>query len=606
MFTTRPEIIGTFGAVASTHWIASQVAMRTLEAGGNAFDAACAGAFTMQVVEPHLNGPAGDVAIMLHDAKARQTRVLCGQGPVPAAASREAFATLGLDLVPGTGLLAAVVPGAFDAWMLLLRDYGTMAPDAILAPAIGYAETGYPVLPRMALTIEAAQPMFERHWPTSAAVYLGDDGPPQAGKLFRNPHLAATYRRLADQAAASGAGRREPAIEAARQAWTTGFVAEAIDQFCRREEAMDVSGQRHRALLRGDDLAAWSASYERPVTFDYAGHRIAKCGPWSQGPVLLQTLALLAGTDVDRLDPNGADFVHLSVEAMKLAYADREHYYGDPDGVDVPLETLLSPAYNDARRGEIGDRASLAWRPGDLGKRLDGFDYAAAAARKRDAGLLAAYGGGEPTVAAAPDETYLAVAVGDTSHIDVVDRDGNMVSATPSGGWLQSSPTIPELGFPLGTRAQMTWLDPADMPSSLVPGLRPRTTLTPTIVERDDGAGYIACGTPGGDQQDQWQLSFLLRHIHHGMGLQEAIEAPSFHAEHWPNSFYPRQASPGKVVIEGRYDGDVVRSLEARGHAVTVGGDWSEGRLSAVARGSDGTVRAAANPRGMNGYAVGR
>lgn len=577
--------------------------MQSLEAGGNAFDAAAAGALTMQVVEPHLNGPAGDVSIMLYDASKRQTRVLCGQGPIPAAATSEAFLDLGLDIVPGTGLTAAVVPGAFDAWMLLLRDYGTRTVDDILGPAIGYAEDGFPVLPRMASTIEAAKPIFEQYWPSSAAVYLPGGESPAAGSLFANPGLAETWRRIIK---AGGGGDRESQIEAARKIWSQGFIAEAIDAFCRRERVIDISGQRNGAFLRGDDLAGWEASFENPVTFDYNGYRISKSGPWSQGPVLLQALALLKGSGVDRLPPNGAEFVHLIVEAMKLAYADRELYYGDPTYVDVPLKTLLSGDYNDLRRPAITDAASLEWRPGDIGRPLAKFDYAAAAARKRDAGLLAAYGGGEPTFADTPTERYLAAAVGDTSHIDVVDRHGNMVSATPSGGWLQSSPTIPDLGFALGTRAQMSWLQPSDMPSALAPGHRPRTTLTPTIVSRDDDTGYIACGTPGGDQQDQWQLTFLLRCLDHGMGMQEAIEAPAFHSEHWPNSFYPRQASPGKLVVEGRFSDDTVRDLQRRGHQVTVGGDWSEGRLSAVARASDKTVRAAASPRGMHSYAVGR
>ncbi|MDH3235932.1 MAG: gamma-glutamyltransferase, partial [Alphaproteobacteria bacterium] len=556
-------------------------------------------------VEPHLNGPAGDAAILLHDAAAKRVRVVCGQGPTPAAATPDRFADLGLDLVPGTGLLAAVVPGAFDAWMLLLRDYGTLSLEAVLAPAIGYAENGYPVLPRMTSTIEAARTMFERYWPSSAAIYLPDGEPPRAGALFRNRTLAQTWRRLVT-VATDASGTREDKIDAARRAWSHGFVVEAIDAFCRRQQVMDVTGQRHGALLRGDDMAAWSATYEEPAVYDYGGHRFAKCGVWSQGPVLLQTLALLAGSDIDRVPPSSAAFVHLLVEAMKLAYADRELHYGDPDHVEVPLGSLLSEEYNESRRRAIGEHASMEWRPGTLGQRLPAFDYAAATARKRDEGLLAAYGGGEPTVAAPAEDAYLAVAVGDTSHIDVVDRDGNMVSATPSGGWLQSSPTIPDLGFPLGTRAQTMWLDPPDMPSALAPGRRPRTTLSPTIVSRDDGDGLIACGTPGGDQQDQWQLAFLLRHVHHDMGLQQAIEAPGFHSEHWPNSFYPRQASSGKVVLEGRFAPAEVRELQRRGHDIVVADDWSEGRISAVAWDRAGTVRAAANPRGMQGYAVGR
>ncbi|MBL4758367.1 MAG: gamma-glutamyltransferase family protein [Rhizobiales bacterium] len=600
MFTTRPELEGTFGAVASTHWIASQTAMRILELGGNAFDAACAGAFVLQVVEPHLNGPAGDVSIIMFDAATRKTRVVCGQGTVPAAANCNAFKSLGLDLIPGTGLLAAVVPGAFDAWLLLLRDHGTLPLETVLETAIGYAENGIPVLARMSETIAAAQTMFERHWPTSHKLYMPNGHPPAVGSLFTNVTLAATWKRLLDEA--SG-GSRESGIDAARKAWSQGFVADFIDRFCREQCLMDVSGTPHKAVLRGQDLANWSAHFEEPLSYDYAGHRIVKCGPWSQGPAMLQALALLSGYDMAALPPDHPEFVHIVVEAMKLAFADREAYYGDPDFTNVPMQELLSEEYNVERRRLIGEQASLEWRPGKIDAAVPVFDYEAACQRQREVGLLAAYGGGEPTMQDLPDERYLKTAVGDTSHIDVVDKHGNMVTATPSGGWLQSSPAIPELGFPLGTRAQMSWLDP-DSPSSLQPGARPRTTLTPTMVLRDDDSGYIACGTPGGDQQDQWQLIFLLRHFHHGMGFQQAIDAPAFHTEHAPNSFYPRQAAPAKLVLEGRYDAQAQSYLKNKGHDVHVGGDWSEGRLSAVCNYADGKFGAAANPRGMQGYAV--
>ncbi len=602
MFTTRPELEGTFGAVASTHWIASQAAMRILELGGNAFDAACAGAFVLQVVEPHLNGPAGDVAIIVYDAKSRKTRVLCGQGPVPEQASRDEFEKLGLDLVPGTGLLAAVVPGAFDAWMLLLRDHGTLPVATIFETAIGYAENGIPVLPRLTETIAAAQTIFERHWPTSKGLYLPNGGPPPAGSLFANKKLAATWQRLVDEAGAVG-GSRETKIDAVRKAWSQGFVASAVDEFCREQSQMDVSGKPHKAFLRGKDMAGWSAHFEDPISYDYGGHRVMKCGPWSQGPVMLQSLALLSGFDIAAIPSGHPEFVHRVVEAMKLAFADREAYYGDPDFNDVPIREMLSDEYNAARRSLIGEQASNEWRPGAIGSTNLEFDYDAARKRQRDAGLLAAYGGGEPTVLDFSDEQYLEKAVGDTSHIDVIDKDGNMITATPSGGWLQSSPAIPELGFPLGTRAQMTWLD-AGSPSSLQPGARPRTTLTPTLVLRDDESGYLACGTPGGDQQDQWQLIFLLRLFDHGMGLQQAIDAPSFHSEHWPNSFYPRQACPGKLVLEGRYGAEAQNYLKEKGHDLHLGGDWSEGRLSAVCNHGAGKFGAAANPRGMQGYAV--
>ena len=591
-FTTRPEIRGTFGAVASTHWLASAVGMSMLEKGGNAFDAAAAAGFALQVVEPHLNGPLGDAPILAWSEANRRCDMICGQGVAPAAATIGRFQGLGLDLVPGNGLLAATVPGVFGAWMRLLRDWGTMPLGEILAPAIAYAEGGYPVVGRITETIAAVAELFRREWPSSAAIYLPRGAPPLPGRLFRNPALAATWRRILAEA---GGGSRERQIERAGAAWYRGFVAEAIDQFCRRELVLDASGRRHHGLLSGDDLARWQAPVEAPSTFDYHGWTVAKGGPWSQGPALLQTLALLQGFDIDDLDPLGPEFVHLVVECLKLAFADREAWYGDPGFVEVPMRTLLGSAYNDARRKLVGERASLELRPGGPDGRIPrvlvgGRDMAVAGA-----------GLGEPTVARA------GVVAGDTCHVDVVDRWGNMVSATPSGGWLQSSPVIPELGFCLGTRMQMFWLEEG-LPASLAPGKRPRSTLSPSMAFRD-GEPCLAFGTPGGDQQDQWSALLLLHHVHHGMNLQEAIDCPAFHTEHMPSSFYPRAAHPGFVAIEDRFPEAARAALAGRGHRLGISGSWSEGRLSACGREQTAEgmiVKAAANPRGMQGYAVGR
>jgi gamma-glutamyltranspeptidase / glutathione hydrolase len=592
MFTTRPEIRGTFGVVASTHWIASAVGMSVLEKGGNAFDAAAAAGFTLQVVEPSTNGPLGEAPMLVWSEANRRCDMICGQGVAPAAATIAKFRELGLDLIPGTGLLAAAVPGAFDAWMRLLRDYGTMPLAEILAPAIGYAESAYPMARRVSETIAVVADMFRRDWPSSAAVYLPQGKPPEPGRLFRNPALAATYRRVLGEA---GDGSREGQIERARNAWYRGFVADAIDQFCRRERVLDVTGRRHRGLLTGDDLARWEAPVEAPLTFDYRGYTVAKGGPWSQGPVLVQQLALLEGFDLDDLDPLGHDFVHTVVECAKLAFADREAWYGDPNFVDVPIRTLLAPDYNDARRKLISERASLELRPGTPEGRTPRVLVGG-----REAAIVGP-GIGEPTV------TERGLVASDTCHVDVVDRWGNMVSATPSGGWLQSSPVIPELGVCLGTRMQMFWLEEG-LPASLAPGKRPRSTLSPSMAFKD-GESYLAFGTPGGDQQDQWSLLMFLHHVHHGMNLQEAIDCPAFHNEHMPSSFYPRAAHPGIVVLESRFPEATRTALAHRGHRVRVGEAWSEGRLSGCAREEtpEGRIlKAAANPRGMQGYAIGR
>jgi len=592
-FTTRPEIEGTFGVVATTHWIATAVGMSVLEKGGNAFDAAVATAFTLQVVEPHLNGPGGDVPVILYDAQKRAPEVICGQGPAPAAATIAHFRTLGLDMIPGTGSLAACVPGMFDSWMLMLRDYGTMHLADLLAPAIFYAREGHPLVERATATIAMVEGLFREHWTSSAEVYLPGGKVPEPGSLFTNRALADTYTRILREAESAG-GDRVAQIERARKAWSQGFVAEAIDKFCRTQDVMDVSGEPHRGVLTGADMAKWQATVEAPLTYDYGRFTVCKAGVWSQGPVLLQQLALLKGFDLDGLDPAGPEFIHAQVECAKLAFADRESFYGDPDFAKVPVETLLSDAYNDARRKLVTDKASLEMRPG----KIDGFGAAVEMRRAEGArAAVGSLGAGEPTVG------RLGEVVGDTVHFDIIDRDGNMVSSTPSGGWLQSSPVIPELGFGLGTRMQMFWLDEKH-PSALVPGKRPRTTLSPTMALRD-GEPYIAWGSPGGDQQDQWTTQFFLRHVHAGMNMQESIDAPAWHSEHFPISFWPRTARPGVLVVESRVGEETIKDLRKRGHEVEVGPAWSEGRLTAASQVGP-RRRAAANPRGMQGYAAGR
>jgi gamma-glutamyltranspeptidase/glutathione hydrolase len=591
---TRPELRGSVGMVASTHWLASAAGMAVLERGGNAVDAAVTAGFVLQVVEPHLNGPGGDVPILVADP-AGDVRVYCGQGPTPQAATIEHYRGLGLDLVPGSGLLAAVVPGAFGAWTLLLEQRGTWTLRDVLEPAIGYARDGYPWLAQAGATVATVEALFRDHWPTSAATYLRNDGPPKAGERFQNEALAATFTRLVTEGEAAG-GSREAQIAAARDAFYRGFVAEELASFSAGNEVMDTSGTPHRGLLTGDDLARWSPTVEDSVSVDHAGITVHKTGPWGQGPVLLQQLQLLSGFDLAGMRFLSADWIHTVTECAKLAFADREAWYGDPAGFDVPLEELLSSEYADDRRGLVGAQASLELRPGSPGGRAPQL------ATVQGSGGRAAVtsdGAGEPTVMPTGETR------GDTCHVDVVDRDGTMVSATPSGGWLQSSPVVPSLGFCLGSRAQMTWLQPG-LPASLRPGVRPRTTLSPSLATRD-GRPFLSFGTPGGDQQDQWQLAFLLAHLHAGLDLQEAIDAPIFHTTHFPSSFYPRDASPGTLVVEDRVGADVLDELRRRGHDVQVAGAWSQGRLSAVRDDRpDGFLRAGANPRGRQGYAVGR
>jgi gamma-glutamyltranspeptidase/glutathione hydrolase len=617
-FTTRPELAGTFGMVASTHWLASAAGMAVLDHGGNAFDAAVATGLVLQVVEPHLNGPGGEVPVIAHHAGRGETFVLCGQGTAPAAATLEAFAGLGLDLVPGSGLLAACVPGSFGAWMLMLREFGSLRLRDVMGYAIGYAASGYPLVPAISWGIASVAELFRDHWPSSAEVYLPGGRVPAPGSRFANPALAATYQRILNEAEAASQDRDEQ-IEAARRAYYEGFVAEAIAVYLASAEVMDVTGQPHRGLLSHADLAGWHPSLEEPLTCEFGGLTVCKTGPWGQGPVFLQQLALLDGFDLAAMGPGTADFVHTVTECGKLAFADREAWYGDPDFADVPVEALLSAGYAAERRRLAGPEASAELRPGapdGRPPRLPGF-VAGASSDAGDDGSVSPVmdvepparlldpGTGEPTMRTSGPDPKAASShrAGDTCHLDVADRFGNMVSATPSGGWLQSSPVIPGLGFCLGTRAQMFTLTPG-LPATLAPGKRPRTTLSPSLALRDREP-YLAFGTPGGDQQDQWSLLFFLNHLTFGMDLQQAIDFPAFHSAHMPSSFYPRQAQPLTLDVESRIGDPVIEDLRRRGHLVNVRPAWSLGRISAVAR-RDGILYAAANPRGMQGYAVGR
>lgn len=591
-FTTRPTLTGTFGMSASTHWLATGTAQAVLERGGNAFDAAAAAAFVLHVVEPHLNGPGGDLVAIFQQVDAAGPTVLMGQGPAPAAATIAHYRGEGLDLVPGAGGLAAAVPGAVDAWLLLLRDHGTWELSDVLAYAIGYARDGHPLVAGAAATIARVADLFRAHWPTSAALWMPDDEPPAAGTIVRNPAYAAVLDGLVHATCAvrdDGPVGRAARIDAARREWKTGIVAQSASTFLALPHRHSAGGV-HAAVITADDFAGFDAGYEPALTRTFRGRTVAKAGAWTQGPALLQTLGLLEPLADDLLDPSQEAGAHTILEAQKLAYADRDSWFGDDD---VDLDALLSPGYLDERRALIAATASAQFRPGSPSGRPP---FRPPLRTSDDA---PAPGTGEPTV----DRTGRTR--GDTCHLDVIDRWGNIVSATPSGGWLQSSPAIPELGFCLGTRLQMTWLQPGQA-SSLAPGRRPRTTLTPTLVLRD-GAPEFAIGSPGGDQQDQWQLLALLRIVVGGYAPQQAIDAPALHTTSLPESFWPRTWTPAGAVVEDRLGDALIEGLQRRGHVVTRAGDWTLGRVSAVGRdAAAGTLWAAANPRGMQGYAAGR
>ncbi|MDT0117697.1 gamma-glutamyltransferase [Microbacterium sp. PRF11] len=581
-FTTRPTLRGTFGMAASTHWTATATAQSVLERGGNAFDAAAAAAFVLHVVEPHLNGPGGDLVALVRPAGAEAPVVLMGQGPAPAGASIERFRARGLDLVPGAGGMAAAVPGAVDAWLLLVRDHGTWELADVLAYAIGYARDGHPLVAGAAATIARVAELFRDHWPSSAERWMPTGSPPAPDTLVRNP----AWADVLDDLSAAGGADRIARIDAARERWMTVVLPEAarfLEQPHRHADGAD-----HPGILDATDLASWRASFEPAVSTSFRGWDVFKAGAWSQGPALLHTLRLLE--DAADLDPASPDGAHRLLEAQKLAYADRDAWFGDADGA-VDVAALLADDYVAARRDLIGPTASSELRPGSPDGRTPVLPPL------RTDAVVADGSTGEPTVDRSGQTR------GDTCHVDVIDRWGNAVSATPSGGWLQSSPTVPSLGFCLGTRLQATWLIPGH-PASLTPGRRPRTTLTPTLLTRGDEV--IAIGSPGGDQQDMWQLPVLLRMIVGGYSPQQAIDAPSLHTTALIDSFWPRTWSPAGVVVEDRLSDDVVAALEARGHRVRRAGDWALGRVTAVGCGADGVLWAAANPRGAQGYAAGR
>ena len=595
----RPELVGDLGAASSTHWLATGAAMAVLEQRGNAFDAAAAAGFVLQVVEPHSNGLGGDVSIVLYHAATGRTRVVCGQGGMPAAATIEHFDSLGLGQIPGSGLLPACVPGAFGAWLRLLGEFGTMRLGQVLEAAIGYAERGHPLIPEAARAIHALAPLYRDEWVESARTYFVAGSPPRAGDRLRNPALAGTLRRLLAEATAASSDR-ERQLEAAQAAFYDGFVAERIGEFSQSAAVLDATGQRHRGLLTADDLAGWRAGVEEPASLDHGRHSVHKPGPWSQGPVFLQQLALLDGFELAGMGLESGAYLHVVVEAAKLAMADREAWYGDPDHAHIPLEHLLSPAYTAARRELIGEQAADDPEPGTPeGRRSwiprpkppESLDLDTEWARQLQSGI--------------PNVVLAATArSGDTCTVVVADRSGNLVAAVPSGGWLKSSPVVPGLGFPLGTRGQSMCLAHGH-PNSLAPGKRPRTTLSPTVVLRD-GQPFLAFGTPGGDRQDQWTLQAFLAATEFGLDLQKATETVAFHTDHFPSSFAPHECRPGVVVVEANCDPRAVADLEARGHEVALVPAFSLGAKICMVGvdGRDGFLRAAAGPRGRQAYAV--
>lgn len=580
-FTTRPVIMGTHGVAAAGHYLAAQAGLRMLLQGGTAVDAGVAMGFALAVLKPHANGIAGEAPIVLYSADSGRAFAVNGHGVAPEQATIERFRGMGIELIPGDGFLPAVVPATVDSYITALAVFGTLPLEAAIAPALELARDGFPMYESLRGAIDANLPRWKEQYPTTVEVFAPGGAPPAVGDIFRQPDWAATFSTLVDAERKAARGGRLAALRAARDVFYRGEIAREIVRFARNTELLDASGEAHSPLLTEDDFARYSGRVEDPICADYRGLTVHKCSTWCQGAVLLQQLKLLEGFDLAAMGHNSADYIHTVIECAKLSFADRNAYYGDPDFVEVPLARLLSSAYADERRKLVdAARASLEDRPGgDV-----------TVARR------------EPTPADR-DPHWPTTHGGDTTQCEAIDRWGNMISITPSGGWFMSSPVIPGLGFPLGTRGQMFELDP-EHPNCLEPGKRPRSTLTPSLVTTD-GRPWMTFGTPGGDCQDQWTLDAFLAHVDFGMDLQAAVDAPNFHSSHFRNSFYPRDAKPGHMVAEGRIPESVRKELEKRGHTVEVVGDWQNGSVLAIRFDADtGLISGAASPRGMS-YAMG-
>ena len=592
-FRTRPVIMGRRGVVTAGHYLVASAGLRMLMRGGNAIDAAAAMGICETLIEPQSCGIGGEVPTLIYCAKERKTFAISGMGWSPQAFTIDWCRDHGIDLIPGDGYLPACVPAPVDTWACALVRFGTMSFAEILQPSIEFAEHGFPVYESLSRSLHGAQRKYEQQYPTTAEVYLPDGRPPDVGELLRNPDFGAMLRimcRAEDGAKSRG---RSAGIEAARDAFYKGEIAERIVRFIADNPVEDASGAAHTGLLSYEDIAEWHADVELPVSLNYRGLDVFKCSSWTQGPVFLQQLAMLQGLDLKGLGHNSADYLHTWVESAKLAFADREAYYGDPRLDHVPFDVLLSASYGASRAGQITETASLALLPGDVGGGVPAYTSLSVLDDNRRALGIEA-----PTAAAGGGH------LGDTTHLDAMDAAGNMVAATPSGGWIGSSPVIRGLGFPLGTRGQMFYLN-AQRPNALQPRKRPRATLTPTIATRD-GAPFMAFGTPGGDAQEQWTIQFFLNHVAFGMDLQEALDAPTVHTTHFPSSFYPREAHPGRVVAESRLPTETIAELRRRGHEMVLADGWSHGKVLGIRyHGHRGVIAGAASAKNNIAYAMG-
>ncbi|UZW57134.1 gamma-glutamyltransferase [Sphingobium sp. JS3065] len=564
--TLRPEIVGNFGIVAAGRHYAVAAGTRILMAGGNATDAGVAGVFAAAVTEISHFGFGGEAPTIIYDAKARKVSVVNGQGVAPALATPDKFAKAGV--IPGNGPNGGTVPALVDAMALALQLNGTMTLDQVLQPAIELAD-GF-VMYNFLAEVFASQRKATSKWKDAYDAYYPGGQLPKVGEIFRQSNLAKTIRIIAaaDRAAYKKTKDRKAAIQAGRDAFYKGDIARRIGA------AMERDG----GLMRYEDLASYKGRVETPAMTSVFGYEVYKAGFWSQGPAMLMALNIAEAAGIASMEPGSAPYLHTVAESIKLAFDDRNAYFGDPDFASVPMKGLLSKAYAAQRAKQIGPKASLEHRYGDPWA----FE-----------GKARATPAFTPHMLKAPPRP-----TADTTAIEVVDRDGNLFSATPSSGWLLGGAYIAgDTGVPMSNRLTVFDLDP-ESPNVLAPGKRPRTTLSPSMVLKD-GAPYLAIGTPGGDNQGQQIMNVLLRVLAFDQPLQAAIEAPRINSNHFHASFAIKKDEPGVLEVEDRVPQAVRDDLAARGHKLDVLGPFavSTGIVAAGVVPGSGTLRGGADVR---------
>ena len=599
-FITRPVLRSRKFSVTSGHYLSSLAGIRILEQGGNAIDAAAATSFCLNIIRPDNNGIAGEVPTLVYSAKDKKVFAISGVGWSAKSFNIDWCKKNNVDIIPGDGYLPATVPAPVGTWALALARFGTMGFSEVLQPAIELAENGFPIHEQLQQTLNN---YFKsgKTFPTTDEIFCPNGIVPDVGDRIVNIDAANTLKKLCLAEKKGRKRSRITGLEAATDAFYRGEIAETIIDFIHKNPVEDISGRSFKGMLDLEDFSEWHATIEEPEVINFRGLDVFKCPSWTQGPTFLQHLAILDTFDLEKIGHNTEEYLHILIESGKLAFADREAYYGDPDFDNVPLDVLLSKSYNLNRKESIKKSASMEMSPGLVSGKVPDFatSFDVISDNRKALGL----DNGE-----LPDFDQTGIHTGgDTVHLDTVDSFGNMVSSTPSGGWLAKySPVIKGLGFPLGTRGQMFYLNPS-RPNALSCRKRPRATLTPGIATKD-GLPYLAFGTPGGDSQEQTTIQFFLNHHVFGMNLQEAIDAPNCVIEHFPSSFYPREGIPGGVTVDGRVPQNIIDGLKNRGHKVKVGKPYSVGEVSAISLEAEkeGLISSAASAHGGLAYAISR